>query len=84
MVLGRQISHLGRKKFLPYQPALVAAKRLLVTDFQRGERYREVVTDTIISVWYMDPADWIHVHIMDPWTRSCTDSWNVERVEIWN
>jgi hypothetical protein len=81
VVLGRQVSHLGRKKFLPYRPALVAAARLLVTDFQRGENlYRTVVTDVVLAVWCMGPTHWIHFHIVDPWTHS----WNVERVEIWN
>ena len=74
-----------KKQALPYRPALVAVVRLLVTDFQCGENlYRVVVTDAILLVWYMGPADWIHVHIVDPWTRSCIDSWNVERVEIWS
>ena len=58
MVLGWQISHLGRKKVLPYQPALLAAARLLVTDFQCGENlYRAVVMDVVFSVWCMGPAD---------------------------
>ena len=58
-----------------------SAARLLVTDFQFGK----VVTDAVLLVWYMGihdlvptnvrlcsigPADWMHVHIVDPWTRS--------------
>jgi hypothetical protein len=63
----------------------VAAARLLVTDFQCAENlYRAVVMDVVFSVWCMGPADWVRTHIVDPWTRSCTDLRNVERVEIWN